>query len=313
MTSPSDTQCEPVRLLDLDSDLSADALGLLEAGRDCGPSEDEVESLAAKLAPLVAPAAAAAAATVVTGIALTEAAKGGTSFAAWLKAALLSKWIVTSTVVAGTAATAVAVTQIELAETEGPAPTHVASAAKTKDAARRPAATELAEAASLAVAEPESATELALNDAAAAPVVASRPQRAVRSAPSAPAALPPQEAPDAPAPSADQAPPMAAFPAVAAAPAEPPNEAELLSRAFTALQSGDAAGALRLTREHQSLTGTALSQERERIAIEALVQLGQRSAAKTRADAFARRFPKSTYLPRIEALFQVHPEKVGRQ
>ncbi len=316
MTSPSDTQGEPLRLLDLDSDLSADGLGLLEAGRDCGPSDDDVESLSAKLAPLVAPAAAAAAATVVTGIALTEAAKGGTTIAAWFKAVLLSKWLVTSTVVAGTAATAVAVTQIELAETEAPAAIHVAGSAKTQGAVNRAAATEV-EAPPLAVAEPEPALEPALepelNDVAAAPVAAAPPQRAVPSAPSASAMLPLRDKLEAPARSAVQAPPTAAFPTVAAPLPEPPNEGELLSRAFAALQGGDPAGALRLTREHQSLTGTALSQERERIAIEALVQLGQRSAAKTRAEAFARRFPKSTYLPRIEALFQVHPEKTRSQ
>ena len=101
------------------------------------------------------------------------------------------------------------------------------------------------------------------------------------------------------------APPTAAFPTLQAEEAgrSARDEAELLSRAFAALQAGDAAGALALTREHQALTDAALSQERERIAIEALLQLGQRSAAKARATVFAQRFPNSTYLPRIQAFF----------
>ena len=306
MTSPSDPREEPVRLLDLDAglepEMSADAYGLLAAGRDCDPSDEEVESLTAKLAPLVTPVAAAAAVTVVTGIALTEAAKGGTSLAAWIKSLLVSKWIVTSTIVAGTTATAVAVTQIELDEpnaSDTPTAVQIAAPARPKAAIR---------------AELAPAVEPLPSEVVAEPVAVVVPQleqdRVFRRAPSKSALRTPSTTPLAPeaglrAPTAP--PPTAAFPAVIPAVPDGPDvrgEGELLSRAFAALQGGDAAGALRLTREHQALTGTALSQERERIAIEALVQLGQRSAAQARAVVFAQRFPNSTYLPRIQALFR---------
>lgn len=48
---------------------------------------------------------------------------------------------------------------------------------------------------------------------------------------------------------------------------------------------------------------SSVAEERERIAIEALVHLGRRAEAHTRADAFAKRFPGSAYQRRIDALF----------
>ena len=61
-------------------------------------------------------------------------------------------------------------------------------------------------------------------------------------------------------------------------PATPVDEAELLMRAHAALQRGDAAQALSLVAEHEALPGAKLGQERERIAIEALLCAGAVSA-----------------------------------
>jgi hypothetical protein len=330
MTTPSEISEEPVRLLDMggglsgalgkgtDGQASPDTLAMLEAARDCDPSDEEVASLSSKLAPLMAPVAA----SVVTGIALTEAAKGGTSIAAWLKSLLISKWIVTGTVVAGTTVTAVAVTQLD----PEPEATVIQEPALAISAGPRHASTTPA----VAIAEPDApdAPDAPLEIdavAGAAHPVAVLAAPSETNTPEPRGATPSRTAPQARATSSDpagsallspeptrapsSAPPTAAFPSVAAPPPAEMDEGELLSQAFAALQAGDGAVALALTREHRALTGTALSQERERIAIEALVQLGQRSTAKARAEAFARRFPNSTYLLRINALFRSDSEK----
>jgi hypothetical protein len=67
--------------------------------------------------------------------------------------------------------------------------------------------------------------------------------------------------------------------------------------------AGDPARALELTRRHQRLYPTsALRQERDWIAIEALVQLGRRDEARARADSFDRVFPGSAHRRDIESL-----------
>jgi len=142
---------------------------------------------------------------------------------------------------------------------------------------------------------------------------------------SAPLARPPASAPLAPAPSpesasepvfpAHPAPVVASTPtparlptanAVTAASAAPPVSAEseisLLQAAQAALRDNPTS-ALALADRHASHFATgALAQEREVIAIEALLALSRREEANERGARFARDFPNSAHRPRIEAL-----------
>lgn len=80
------------------------------------------------------------------------------------------------------------------------------------------------------------------------------------------------------------------------------DEAELIDRAETLLRTGHAKGALEVTRLHAACNATILDQERERIAIEALVLLGRDQEATTRARAFEVSHPSSPHLRRIRQL-----------
>jgi hypothetical protein len=80
------------------------------------------------------------------------------------------------------------------------------------------------------------------------------------------------------------------------------DEAELIDRAETLLRTGQAASALEATRLHAACNETVLGQERERIAIEALVLLGRNEEATTRARAFEVSYPSSPHLRRIRQL-----------
>ncbi len=87
-------------------------------------------------------------------------------------------------------------------------------------------------------------------------------------------------------------------------------EVALLEQAQRALRQGRAQDALRLVQEHQGLPQAVLGQERERIAIEALVQMGDVDTARQRAEQFALRYGQSSYLPRIRQLVGV-PRSTG--
>lgn len=79
-------------------------------------------------------------------------------------------------------------------------------------------------------------------------------------------------------------------------------EVALLGRAQHELVS-DPGSALSATEEHaRRYPSGALLQEREFIAIQALVRLGRRSEAATRAAQFRSRFPESAHLRRIDIL-----------
>jgi hypothetical protein len=86
----------------------------------------------------------------------------------------------------------------------------------------------------------------------------------------------------------------------------PPQETEiaLLQTAQSALR-GSPLSALGLADRHAALfaTGT-LAQEREVIAIEALLALHRSDEATERAGRFFREFPNSAHRPRIEALLR---------
>lgn len=90
-------------------------------------------------------------------------------------------------------------------------------------------------------------------------------------------------------------------------PIEPPREdpaAELvLIRDARRAIASDPSRALELTRDHERRFPTGqYVQERERIAIESLVRLGSRAQAIERADRFRARYPRSSLLPRIDAV-----------
>jgi hypothetical protein len=112
-------------------------------------------------------------------------------------------------------------------------------------------------------------------------------------------------------PPADVASPLPpAQPARPAAPKPAPDptaELRLLERAQQALRA-DPARALVFAEEHrQRFARGQFAQEREMIAIEALVSLGQSERAATRARAFARRYPDSSHLPHLRDLVHTTP------
>ena len=104
--------------------------------------------------------------------------------------------------------------------------------------------------------------------------------------------------------------PPRSTPAVETRPASAPSvsvpsattEIELLERAQDALPSSPAL-TLRLLREHAvRFPDGMLSQEREVLAIDALLRAGQRESAITRAQRFATRWPASAHNRRISVL-----------
>lgn len=120
--------------------------------------------------------------------------------------------------------------------------------------------------------------------------------RALESVKEPPGHAGPQRAP-APAASAE---PQPAAPGVEAA----ETEVSLLARAQAALANSPQA-ALDLVTSHALRFGAgSLAQEREMIAISALLRLGRRGEADTRARAFRSAFPTSAYTRRIDVLMQ---------
>jgi hypothetical protein len=126
----------------------------------------------------------------------------------------------------------------------------------------------------------------------------------------APVPPPPEPAPSEPAPEpAPKA--VAPAPRPPRAPTEtanPDQEAELLTRALAASGQKDWRLALAVAEQHaHRFPHGALAQEREMIAIEALLGLHRGDQAKRRADAFRKQWPTSTHLVRLNTL--VPPEK----
>lgn len=87
--------------------------------------------------------------------------------------------------------------------------------------------------------------------------------------------------------------------------ASAPPEATLLARAHAELLRGSAADALATTNEHaKAYAHGAFAQEREVIAIEALVALGRRDEARRRAAAFGVDYPGSSHAARISRILE---------
>ena len=102
----------------------------------------------------------------------------------------------------------------------------------------------------------------------------------------------------------EPAPVPAPKPQVKPAAPRPEAEAAILEQAMGALKGGDAKKALSLCDRHARELGAngLLTQEREVIAIEALMKLGRAAEAKGRAEKFKKAFPTSTHLLKVEAL-----------
>jgi hypothetical protein len=80
-------------------------------------------------------------------------------------------------------------------------------------------------------------------------------------------------------------------------------EKKLLDQARSALGRDDPAAALAATSLHEKeFPHGALVQEREAVAIRALVALGQTSQARARAARFRTQFPRSVLLPSVDAI-----------
>jgi hypothetical protein len=137
-------------------------------------------------------------------------------------------------------------------------------------------------------AAPEARTSIAAPPRLAAPQPAPRPATSVPRAP----AVPEPERPRAARPA----------PASAAARDDLAEEVRILRAAEQSLASSPGES-LRLGEEHRRRfpRGT-LAQEREVVAIDALVRLGRMDAARTRAERFGQSYPGSSHAARVEAL-----------
>jgi hypothetical protein len=123
----------------------------------------------------------------------------------------------------------------------------------------------------------------------------------------APAPPPPVPTPEPEAPAVEEPPRKPLVQKKPQPPAPPPapklTELELLEQAMTAMKSGDPQAALALTQRHEKeFASGALVQEREMLAIEALVKLGHRGDARLKADVFRQKYPTSSHLLRLDAL-----------
>ncbi len=85
-------------------------------------------------------------------------------------------------------------------------------------------------------------------------------------------------------------------------PPTPQEEIELLQRAQDALTSRPLETLALCKRHEQRFSNGLLVQEREVVAVEALVKLGRRDEARARADRFKNSFPTSTHTRRLDAL-----------
>jgi hypothetical protein len=132
------------------------------------------------------------------------------------------------------------------------------------------------------------------------------PSRAPALEPRAQGNEPIEEASQAPAAGETMSMPAAPSRAVAAArgsTSDARDESHLVGVARDELRSGRATEALRLLQQAQArFPGGILTQEREALSIEALVQSGQRSVAADRARAFLREHPESPHAGRVRAI-----------
>ncbi|MEO8550452.1 MAG: hypothetical protein ABI678_10775 [Kofleriaceae bacterium] len=149
---------------------------------------------------------------------------------------------------------------------------------------------------------------VAVGGAVAVQQVVAHRSRPTVPAPQIAVAPPPAPAPDdaALAPTPELAPPPVITPPAHRTPEVSLSaEAALLDQARRAIQRGDSRAALATCEVHaKKFVHGSLREERERIAIEALVALGRRDDAQARARRFDHAFPNSVQSERIHALLR---------
>jgi hypothetical protein len=122
-----------------------------------------------------------------------------------------------------------------------------------------------------------------------------------------PAKLQPTRAKPAIAPARVRTPPRRSAPEAAAAAPTPESELVLLERSRAALDR-DPASALALAEAHaRSHPSGIFAQEREMLAIEALLKLKRKAEARARAERFVQRYPDSPQAPRVRAWIERTP------
>ncbi|MCY1083478.1 hypothetical protein [Archangium lansingense] len=254
---------EPVRLLEEGSEASAELRALLGAASLDEPSPEQLAALAGKLGPLLeAPEAPASSAASEPSSDVAPITGGG------LKTKVLAGLAVAA--IAGGSFQAGRVFERERA-VERPVETVVVAPVPVEAPAPAPARVEAAPAPAPAVAAETPAPETKA-------VPAPRVPRA--RAPDAPATAPAMEARE----TMDE-------------------ELALLESAYQAVRRGDAGGALAEAERHATrFPEGALAQEREVLAIDALVRLGRRTEAEARAERFRAHYPTSTHGVRIQGL-----------
>jgi hypothetical protein len=298
---------DPVRLSAGGSDAMRD---LLRSSAADAPSPAQLASLSAKLAPMlhggVASAAGGGATGVTTGVT--------TGLKAWLVVGTIAVAAVTGTIVVRrsrdhatppTAAAPATTASGPAAAATGPAtpasgPATPASGPATTTRALAAAAVASAPPPAVATVAPASRGEnVGLAVAAAPGAGPSRPTSSPRRRSGSPAVAamlpPPAASPSAPA-------------SLPSAPAAVSTEIQLLDAAQLALRGGDLARALALTSSHRdAYPRGAMTEEREAIAVEALVRLGRTDDARVRLASFVTRFPGSGYHARLQRLLSTAP------
>ncbi len=271
---------DPKRIIDPESRSSPKLRALLRAGRVDLPSEHRIESIAVRLGPRLGRLHVGRSSVRATG----SGAAGAGAAAVGDKIATAAKLCVLTLVALGVAAGTYVETR--RAPAEGAPVLVTAPAVQAASASIGAPPTSLA---GSTMDRATSATAVVPAVPAPAPMPAPGP---VSTRASEPAAIAP--APE-PVPTPPRAP--AAAPAIAT-----DAEVSLLQSAQDALPS-DPSGALLLAARHAAqFPHGALAQEREVIAIEALLRLERRDDARLRAGRFYRDFPHSAHRARIEAL-----------
>lgn len=257
---------EPVRLLEETSEASSALRGLLRSAVEDEPTAEQLASLAARIGPLPAPPA--------PGTPPASAPPAADAVSAAMSSGLKLKVLLGMAVLTGTVGSFHVGRVYERTHSDAARP-------RTHDIAPAPVAP-------LPSAEP------------AAPAAEPSPPPASVAPPTA--GVPPAGAAPRPASAAPKRPPV---PAPSEAPTPEDEELLLLDSAHQALRRGDAEGALASAQAHASRfpSGT-LAQEREVIAIEALVRLGRVPEARERAEAFGARYPTSSHLVRLQGLLR---------
>jgi hypothetical protein len=282
---------DPPRLLDLDLDPDTGARDFvrraLDAGRADGPRPDQLARLAQRL-PLVHAAPPAPRAPVTTTPAAPPAPLAAIPSA------------LPGAIVGAVLALAVLGLHALLSPSEAPPPAPREAPAATLAAPAKAGAPERTRLVDPVT--PPTAAARAIPAPAPAPPIPASAEPAAR-----PADPPPSSAPTALASTAitspDPTPGSPPSTLTALSPTEDSEtEIQLLQRAQDALGSAPTRALDLVNRHAAKFPGSAFGQEREVLAIDALVRLGRHSEARARAASFAARFPTSAHLHRLEAL-----------